>query len=504
MGGNKPTGPKGSGGGRGLGRGQRIRNRRRDWHGAVPGEAQHGAKPREARAGGKGCAAAAAATAPNSSQGERLRFPPQPRGTRRTPAPGWGSSYRSSSRLRWRAPSPSLSCVGAGERPRAPREGPSSLMAGGRVGRVALLAACGLLAALAVPGGRAREARSPDRFRGWTLPVRRSGRAGHLAGPDRGVEGRDRAHRSLWASVAGSQRPPDPIEPRQRLLRLLEDRRGRARCRSPRSHRAADSSRRPRLGGGHRAAAVGARAPGSRTPPTSPTSCRRSPHATRGASTPMAPARRRRSLRCRRCRSGMSPTSRGFLTPQYEGTTAVSPAHYREMLNAAYSAVKAVDPKMLVVTAGAAPYGDPPPAIASDPCSSGESCSACTPVEEEEAKKKKKAPRSPFVRTADLPRPGEVRRLSPTTRSTPAGARGDRPSTRTTPPARTWIGSCACCAAPSAPGRCCRVGIRSGRPRAGGTATRRTRSAPLGLHARWIEQALYLLWKDGASVVINL
>ena len=57
------------------------------------------------------------------------------------------------------------------------------------------------------------------------------------------------------------------------------------------------------------------------------------------------------------------PNLSGLSTPQYEGTTAVSPGHYREMLNAAYAAVKAVDPTMLVVTAGTAPMAILPVAI---------------------------------------------------------------------------------------------------------------------------------------------
>ena len=54
------------------------------------------------------------------------------------------------------------------------------------------------------------------------------------------------------------------------------------------------------------------------------------------------------------------PNFPSYLTPQYQGGTALSPAHYREMLNTAYAAVKAVDPKILVVTAGLSPYGDDP------------------------------------------------------------------------------------------------------------------------------------------------
>ena len=48
-----------------------------------------------------------------------------------------------------------------------------------------------------------------------------------------------------------------------------------------------------------------------------------------------------------------------YLAPQYEGSTPVSPDYYRKMLNASYAAVKSVDPAMLVVTGGTAPYGGP-------------------------------------------------------------------------------------------------------------------------------------------------
>ncbi len=50
-----------------------------------------------------------------------------------------------------------------------------------------------------------------------------------------------------------------------------------------------------------------------------------------------------------------------------QGTTAVSPDHYRDMLNASYNAVKAVNPQMLVVVGGTSPYGDPPGGPYPDP-----------------------------------------------------------------------------------------------------------------------------------------
>jgi hypothetical protein len=48
------------------------------------------------------------------------------------------------------------------------------------------------------------------------------------------------------------------------------------------------------------------------------------------------------------------------LTPQFDGGAAVSPAHYRDMLNAFYAGIKSVHSDDQVLTGGPAPYGDPP------------------------------------------------------------------------------------------------------------------------------------------------
>jgi hypothetical protein len=46
------------------------------------------------------------------------------------------------------------------------------------------------------------------------------------------------------------------------------------------------------------------------------------------------------------------------LTPLWEGRRLVAPAHYREMLNAAYAGVHAADPGARVVAGGLSPFGD--------------------------------------------------------------------------------------------------------------------------------------------------
>jgi hypothetical protein len=53
------------------------------------------------------------------------------------------------------------------------------------------------------------------------------------------------------------------------------------------------------------------------------------------------------------------PNLSTYLTPQWRGGRPVAPAHYRSMLNAFYRGVKSVRPDALIVTAGTAPFGDP-------------------------------------------------------------------------------------------------------------------------------------------------
>jgi hypothetical protein len=48
-----------------------------------------------------------------------------------------------------------------------------------------------------------------------------------------------------------------------------------------------------------------------------------------------------------------------YLSPQWSGRKTFAPAHYRRMLSAFYRGVKSVRPHALVVTAGTAPFGDP-------------------------------------------------------------------------------------------------------------------------------------------------
>ena len=53
------------------------------------------------------------------------------------------------------------------------------------------------------------------------------------------------------------------------------------------------------------------------------------------------------------------PNLTQYLSPQWSGNQPESPTMYRSMLNAFYAAVKSVDPSAIVVTAGTAPFGDP-------------------------------------------------------------------------------------------------------------------------------------------------
>jgi hypothetical protein len=181
-----------------------------------------------------------------------------------------------------------------------------------------------------------------------------------------------------------------------------------------------------------------------------------------------------------------------FLTPQYEGGAPVAVAWYREMLNAAYSSIKAVAPQMPVVAAGLSPYGDPPGGERSRPVrylrellcirkrgkklGKAKGCSATTRFDifahnpiNTEGGPRRSASHADDASTADLGRLVRVLRAAERAKTAPGGR---HPVWAT----EIWWDS----KPPNVVG------------------------APLGRHARFIEEALYLLWKAGASVVINL
>jgi hypothetical protein len=193
------------------------------------------------------------------------------------------------------------------------------------------------------------------------------------------------------------------------------------------------------------------------------------------------------------------PNLSGQLSPQYEGTTAISPGYYREMLNASYAAVKAVAPRMLVVTAGTAPYGDPPGGNRVRPVEFWQQ-TLCATAGKKKHKKKRRGkgvakaagcqanfdvlahhpintsgdPRQHAVNSddassADLDRVVRVLRAA---KRAGTVLPGPHPLWAT----EMWWDS----NPPTSPG------------------------SPPGRQARWIEDALYQAWKDGASVVINL
>ena len=94
-----------------------------------------------------------------------------------------------------------------------------------------------------------------------------------------------------------------------------------------------------------------------------------------------------------------------YLTPQYEGKTAVGAAHYREMLNGSYAAVKAVDPAMLVVTAGNSPYGDPPGGSRTAPVEFDRQLLCVRRAKRKKKQKRRRAAKQGFVRAQGCPAP---------------------------------------------------------------------------------------------------
>jgi hypothetical protein len=193
------------------------------------------------------------------------------------------------------------------------------------------------------------------------------------------------------------------------------------------------------------------------------------------------------------------PNLSGWLLPQYKGTTAVSVGLYRKMLNASYAAVKAVNPQARVVASGAGPYGDPPGGSRVRPVEFWQQLLCVHPEMVRAKKTKKSAPPVRYVSTPGCPAPARFDILGFHAVNTTGGPRrsaidpNDASSADLDRIVRVLRGAER--AGTVLPGRHPVWTTEMWFDKANAT------TVPLG---RWIEQAFYLLWKEGASVVINL
>jgi hypothetical protein len=380
------------------------------------------------------------------------------------------------------------------------------LGAGGRVGRLVVLAACGLLVALAA------SLADPA-----VVPAKRGLVTGFIGGNelysadpavratwlDQAVESRAGIVKIgvVWATIAGPQPPLDPSNPASasynfsaidRAVRDAEGRGFTVLLQVSKAPAWAEGPGRPQSA-----------APGTWKPnPSELADFMRAVTARfSGGFDPDGAGPAPRLPAVKALQVWNEPNIITSFTPQYEGQSAFSPGRYREMLNAAYAAVKAVDPKMLVVTAGTSPYGDPPGGIRFRPVDFWRQVFC---VHEAKKKKTKGASKRVFVRTQNCPAPTRFDVLAHHPINTSGGAArsainpDDASSADLDRIVRVLRGAES--AGTVLPGPhplwATEFWWRSNPPDPAG--------APLARQARWIEQAMYLAWQDGASVMINL
>jgi hypothetical protein len=186
------------------------------------------------------------------------------------------------------------------------------------------------------------------------------------------------------------------------------------------------------------------------------------------------------------------PNLSTYITPQYEGKRSTAPDIYRRLLNSFYEGVKGVDRGNLVITGGTAPYGDPPGGARTRPLTFLRSllCLRGHKRLRKAAKCPQKAkfdvlahhpinttgkPTKPAISRDDasIADFGEVRGILRAARKRHTLGAGRRPQLWAT---EVWWSS-----RPPDP-----------------------RGLRLRKQALYIEQALYLLWRQGAKVAINL
>ena len=187
------------------------------------------------------------------------------------------------------------------------------------------------------------------------------------------------------------------------------------------------------------------------------------------------------------------PNLNTYIAPQWDGKTNVASDIYVELLNHFYDEVKAVDPQAQVVTAGAAPYGDPPGGanrtrplrffrellcldgkLRQGPCPNGEAPKfdvlAQHPINREDS------PTTHAAAADDV----EVADFGDVTKTLRAAEKLGTPAT----PGRHQLFADEVWWQTNPPDRAEGISLKT--------------------QARWIAQSLYLLWKQGASKVIFL
>jgi len=186
------------------------------------------------------------------------------------------------------------------------------------------------------------------------------------------------------------------------------------------------------------------------------------------------------------------PNLSTYLAPQYKGKRAVSPGHYRKLLNAFYAGVRRAGANQKVVTAGTGPYGDPPGGKRVRPLAFWRSV-LC--LKGRKALRKRRCPNKAKL---------DVLAHHPINTSGGPGRSAVHPDDVTTPDM----------------GALRRVLRAAERKRTIRPAGRRplwvtefwydsrppdtVNGVPVRKHARWIAESLFRYWRGGASAAINL
>jgi hypothetical protein len=183
-----------------------------------------------------------------------------------------------------------------------------------------------------------------------------------------------------------------------------------------------------------------------------------------------------------------------YLNPQWDGRRAAAAVHYRRMLNAFYAGVKAVDRKAVVVTGGTAPYGDPRGGDRMRPLRFWREILCLRKKGKRKLRAKRCREKAAF----------DVLAHHPINTSGGPHRSAAHPDDVSTPDVKHLR-------------RTLRVAERKGNLRGPkrhqlwateiwweSNPPDRARGVKLRRHARWLEEALYLLWKQGARLVVNL